>query len=291
MDATIEIQLTIITGMSGAGKTQAIRFFEDAGFFCVDNLPPTLLPKFIQLCLDTHGKISKAALNIDIRGGQFFESLFDSLKCLDRMGIKYRILFLEASDEVLVRRFSETRRKHPLSSGGRIIEDIAYEKRSLAALREIADFIINTSDLSSKELYEEIRRIIGHDASSRLMSVIFISFGFKYGIPVDCDLIFDVRFLINPYYISELKEFSGLDKRVSDFVIGSELGGEFVEKLKNFLEYLIPHFVNESKTRLQIGIGCTGGRHRSVAIAEYLYQEIKVDQAEAYRRHRDLEIK
>ena len=291
MEPNQEIHLMIVTGLSGAGKSNAIKFFEDAGFFCIDNLPPALLPKFMQLCSDTHGKISKVALNIDMRGGEFFESLFDSLANLDQLGIKYRILFLEASDEVLVRRFSETRRKHPLSSGGRIIEDIQYERRSLTELREYADLIINTSEMSSKDLYEEIRRIIGHDASTRSLSVVFVSFGFKYGIPMDCDMIFDVRFLTNPFYINELKGFTGLDQRVYDFVLGSEVGGEFALRLKGFVEYLIPHFIQEAKTRLQIGIGCTGGRHRSVAIAEYLYKEIKIDQVDSSRRHRDLELK
>jgi UPF0042 nucleotide-binding protein len=291
MELNQNVHLTIVTGLSGAGKSQAIKYFEDAGFFCIDNLPPALLPKFMQLCRDTHGKISKVALNIDMRGGEFFESLFDALASLDQMEVKYRILFLEASDEILVRRFSETRRKHPLSSGGRIIEDIQYERRSLADLRDYADLIINTSDMSSRDLYEEIRRVIGHDASSRSLAVVFVSFGFKHGIPLDCDMIFDVRFLTNPFYINELKGFTGLDQRVYDFVLGSEVGSEFAQRLKSFIEYLIPHFIQEAKTRLQIGIGCTGGRHRSVAIAEYLYKEIHLDQVDLSRRHRDLEIK
>lgn len=291
MNKIENIQLNIITGLSGAGKSQAIHYFEDAGFFCIDNLPPALLPKFAQLCQDTHGKISKVAITIDIRGGEFFDSLFDALHNIDQMGVRYRILFLEASDEVLVRRFSETRRKHPLSSGGRIIEDIQYERKTLMELRECADFIINTNDLTSRELYEEIRRIIEHEASTRRMSVIIVSFGFKHGVPLDCDMVFDVRFLANPFYINDMKALSGLDQKVYDYVLTSELGAEFSLKLKDFIEYLLPHFLQEAKSRVQIGIGCTGGRHRSVALAEFLFRELKNDQVEVSRRHRDLELK
>jgi UPF0042 nucleotide-binding protein len=289
--ASNTIQLYIISGLSGAGKSQAIHYFEDSGFFCIDNLPPALLQKFAQLCLESQGKISKVALTIDVRGGEFFDSLFDALAAIDEMGIRYRILFLEASDEVLVRRFSETRRKHPLSSGGRISEDIQYERKSLSELREVADFILNTSEMTSKELYEEIRRVIEYEASTRRMQVIVVSFGFKYGVPLDCDLIFDVRFLPNPFYINELKAFSGLDQKVYDYVLGSEAGTAFAGKLKGFVDFLIPQFFQEPKSRLQIGIGCTGGRHRSVAFTEFLFKELKSDLIVVSRRHRDLELK
>ena len=210
---------------------------------------------------------------------------------VDQMGIRYRILFLEASDEVLVRRFAETRRKHPLSSGGRISEDIAYERKSLSEIRECADFILNTTDLSLRELYEEIRKMIEHEASTRKLSVVIVSFGFKYGLPLDCDMVFDVRFLTNPFYINEMKHLCGLDQKVYDFVLSSEVGAEFGARLKGFVEYLLPQFIQESRVRLQIGIGCTGGRHRSVALAEFLFRELKLDQIEVSRRHRDLELK
>jgi UPF0042 nucleotide-binding protein len=286
------IQVVIVTGLSGAGKSHAMHYFEDAGFFCIDNLPPALVAKFAQLCQDTHGKVSKIALTIDIRGGEFFNALFDALKGLEQMGIRYRILFLEASDEVLVRRFSETRRRHPLSSGGRIVDDIQYERKILSELREVADFVINTSELVSRELYEEIRRIIEYDASTRKLSLVIISFGYKYGLPLDCDLIFDVRFLPNPYYVNELKGLSGVDQKVYDFVVNSEIGSLFSQRLKDFIEFLIPHFIQEPKSRVQIGIGCTGGRHRSVAIAENLYRMLKDhEHVEVSRRHRDLELK
>ncbi|MFZ2959194.1 MAG: RNase adapter RapZ [Candidatus Ozemobacteraceae bacterium] len=285
------MQLYVITGISGAGKSQAVHYFEDAGFFCIDNLPPALLPKFAQICGDTHGKIAKVAIVIDVRGGEFFDSLFDALSTIEEMGIHTRILFLEAADEVLVRRFSETRRRHPLSTGGRILEDIQFERRSLAEVRACADFVINTSELSSRELYEEIRRIIEHEASTRKLPIVIVSFGFKYGVPLDADMVFDVRFLTNPFYIPELKTLTGLDEKVYDFVMHSEVGAEFGRRLVSMIEFLIPQFVLEARSRVQIAIGCTGGRHRSVALTEFLAKELKSDQVVISRRHRDLELK
>ncbi|RCK78659.1 MAG: Hypothetical ATP-binding protein UPF0042, contains P-loop [Candidatus Ozemobacter sibiricus] len=288
---TKPLTIYIVTGLSGAGKSQALKIFEDSGFFCMDNFPPSLLPKFTQLCQETQGKIQRIALTIDIRGRAFLEHLFDAMDAVKATGATLRILYLEASDDVLVRRFSESRRKHPLNSGGPIMEDIRFERETLGEMRERADYILNTSDFTAKDLYEEIRKIIEHESAARLMSLIFISFGFKYGIPLDCDMVFDVRFLPNPFYVPELKTFSGLDPRVYRFVLESEMGTEFSLKLKNFIDYLIPQFLQEPKSRVQIGIGCTGGKHRSVAIAEYLYREIKHPLVENSRRHRDLDIR
>ncbi|MBF0409598.1 MAG: RNase adapter RapZ [Candidatus Riflebacteria bacterium] len=285
------MQIYIITGMSGAGKSHAIHCFEDSGFFCIDNIPPALLPKFTQICKDTHGKITKIAVVIDIRGGELFEPLFDALSLVEDMGVFSRIVFLEASDEILVRRFSETRRKHPLSSGGRILEDINYERKILSEIKNCADFIVNTSEMTSRELYDEIRRIIEHEASMRKLPLIIVSFGFKYGLPVDSDMVFDVRFLPNPYYIPELKNLTGLDSRIYDFVLHSEIGSEFAVRMKNFVEFLVPQFVQEGKSRAQIAIGCTGGRHRSVAMTEYLARELSSEHVAISRRHRDLELK
>ncbi|HNV68702.1 MAG TPA: RNase adapter RapZ [Candidatus Ozemobacteraceae bacterium] len=285
------VNLTIVSGLSGAGKSQAMHYFEDAGYFCIDNLPPALLPKFVELCKDTHGKIKSLAVGIDTRGGEFFQNLFDALATVKELGFTYRILFLDATDEVLVRRFSETRRRHPLSSGGRILDDIQYERRTLSELRESADVVINTSDLTARELYEEIRRFIEHDSTSRKFPVVIVSFGFKHGVPLDCDLMFDVRFLPNPYYLPEMKNLTGIDEQVYHYVTQSELGAEFGAKLLSFIEYLIPHFIQEGKSRLQIAIGCTGGRHRSVAFAEFLYREMQKDHILLSRRHRDLDLK
>lgn len=284
------IQLFIITGLSGAGKSQAIRFFEDAGFFCVDNLPPTLLPKFAQLCKDTHGKIQRVAVVTDIRGGEFFSTLFEALSALDEMAMRYRIIYLEAEDDVLIRRFSETRRRHPLSSGGQISDDIAYERRSLNEVRDRADFVINTTTMSSRDLYEEIRRVIEQEDRVKRMSLIFVSFGFKHGLPLDSDLVFDLRFLPNPNYVPELKSFTGLDPKVFDYVMGFQVTQEFLRYLTDFIEYLLPQFIQEGKSRLQISIGCTGGRHRSVAFTEHFYRTIRHDAVDVYRRHRDLEL-
>lgn len=284
-------ELVIITGLSGAGKSQAIHYFEDAGFFCIDNLPPALLAKFILLCREAQGRVSRVAVVIDIRGGAFFGSFFDMLQELKTLEIDKRIMFLEASDEVLIRRFSETRRKHPLSSGGRIVEDINYERKKLAKVREHADLIINTTDMIGRDLYTEMRNIIDRTVSVRQMSLVFISFGFKHGIPLDCDMVFDVRFLPNPYYIPELKAFSGLDQQIADFVLGSEMGAEFSDRLADFIVFLLPQFLHEPKSRVQVGIGCTGGRHRSVALAEFLYRTVKHDNVSVSRRHRDLELR
>jgi RNase adapter protein RapZ len=291
MPTTNAVELIIITGLSGAGKSQAVKYFEDAGFFCMDNLPPALLPKFIQLCQDSLGKINKAAVVIDIRGGAFFSGFFEALDELHSQGVMFRILFLESVDEVLVRRFSETRRKHPLSTGGRIIEDIQFERKALAEVRERADLIINTSDMLARELYEEIRKIIEHSAEIRRMNVVLVSFGFKFGVPLDADLMFDVRFLPNPYYVPEMKNCTGLDQQVADYVLGSEVGTEFLARLTSFIEFLIPQFLQEPKTRVQVAIGCTGGRHRSVTLVEALARNIKHDRVTITRRHRDLELK
>jgi RNase adapter protein RapZ len=284
------IQFFIITGLSGAGKSTAIRFFEDAGFFCVDNLPPTLLPKFAQLCKDTHGKIHRVAVVTDIRGGEFFSNLFEALAALDEIGLPYRIIYLEAEDDVLIRRFSETRRRHPLSSGGQISDDIAYERRCLTEVRDRADFVINTTTMSSRELYEEIRRVIEQEDRIKRLSLIFVSFGFKHGIPLDSDMVFDLRFLPNPNYVADLKPFTGLDPKVFDYVMAFEVSQEFLRHLTGFIEYLLPHFIQEGKSRLQISIGCTGGRHRSVAFTENFYRTIRHDAVDVYRRHRDLEL-
>ncbi|HCL4446475.1 TPA: RNase adapter RapZ [Clostridium botulinum] len=283
------MRFVIVTGLSGAGKTQAIRSLEDLGFFCVDNLPPTLIPKFAEACYQTEGKIKKIALVIDIRGGKFFDDLFESLKYLKEEGYKYEILFLDASDEVLIKRFKESRRKHPLSPDGRILNGISMERNRLREVKDRADNIINTSELATRELREAINEIYGeHDQIENQLIITVLSFGFKHGIPLDSDLVFDVRFLPNPYYIKELKQYSGKDKKVSDYVMGFDVTNKFVNRLEDMLNFLIPNYFKEGKRQLIISIGCTGGRHRSVAIANAIYEGLKSKGHKVNIDHRDI---
>jgi UPF0042 nucleotide-binding protein len=284
------MRFVIVTGLSGAGKTQAVRCLEDLGFFCVDNLPPTLIPKFAEACYQTDGKIDRIALVIDIRGGKFFDDLFESLKYLKMQQYKYEILFLDASDEVLVKRFKETRRKHPLSPEGRIINGINLERNRLKEVKSRADNIIDTSRLSTRELREKIFEIYSETGQleSELMITV-VSFGFKYGIPVDSDLVFDVRFLPNPFYLPELKKFSGNDQQVKDYVMNYDVTRQFLEKLNDMLEFLIPSYLKEGKRQLIISIGCTGGRHRSVTIANAIYEKLLENGHKVSIDHRDIE--
>lgn len=283
------MRFVIVTGMSGAGKTQAIRSLEDLGYFCVDNLPPTLIPKFAEACFQTEGKIDKIAIVVDIRGRRFFDDLFQSLNLLNEDGYLYEVLFLEATDEVLVKRYKESRRKHPLAPDGRVINGISIERKKLRAIRDKADKIINTTKLSNKELNEEIINYFGEQGQIETQLLInVVSFGFKYGIPLDSDLVFDVRFLPNPFYIPELKPFSGLDKPVRDYVLTKNETKEFVDKLIDMLLFLIPNYKNEGKRQLIISIGCTGGRHRSVAIANKIYELLCHNGHNVTVDHRDI---
>lgn len=284
------MRFVIVTGLSGAGKTQAIRNLEDLGYFCVDNLPPTLIPKFAEACYQTDGKIDKIALVIDIRGGKFFDDLFESLKYLKEQGYKYEILFLDASDEVLVKRFKESRRKHPLAPDGRILNGISMERNKLREVKDRADNIIDTSKLATRELREEITKIYSEEGQMETQLMITIlSFGFKYGIPVDSDLVFDVRFLPNPYYIPELKKYSGNDKPVRDYVMSFEETNNFIDKLEDMLQYLIPNYLKEGKRQLIVSIGCTGGRHRSVTIANAIYEKLTNNEYRVNIDHRDID--
>lgn len=281
-------QLLIITGLSGAGKTTASHFYEDSGYFCMDNVPPVLLPQVIDVCLKSNESLKKLAVVIDARGGSFFEDLFASIEVIKEMSIKVRILFLEASEDALIRRFSETRRKHPLNKGGRVNDDIRNEKAMLALTREKSDFIIDTTNINGRELQEQLRQFSEGVLEPRSMSVVFVSFGFKHGVPLDCDLVFDVRFLPNPFYIDNLKNLTGKDTPVHDYIFSSEIAKQYAQRLVGFIEFQIPQFINEPKTKLQIGIGCTGGKHRSVAFAEYLYNTVVCDNIRKHRIHRDI---
>lgn len=281
-------QLIIITGMSGAGKSTASNFFEDSGFFCMDNVPPSLLPNLMNVC--SQSDVKKMAVVIDTRVGSFFNSLIEAIKKVEKMGVDVKTLFLDTSDDVLIRRFSETRRKHPLQDGERIADLIRRERAMLEQTRTIADYIIDTTEINGRELYEKIRQLIEKSLNPRHMSVVFISFGFKHGIPIDCDMVFDLRFLPNPHYIPQLKGLTGLDEEVSSYVFQTETSKTFSKKLKSFIDYLIPQFIEEPRTRLQIGIGCTGGKHRSVAYTEYLFQKIEHANILKSRQHRDIKL-
>lgn len=283
------MRFVIVTGLSGAGKTQAIRNLEDLGYFCVDNLPPTLIPKFAEACYQTDGRIDRIALVIDIRGGKFFDDLFVSLKFIKEQGYHYEILFLDATDEVLIKRFKESRRKHPLAPDGRILNGITLERNKLEEVKSRADNIIDTSKLATRELREKINAIYSAEGQveSELMITV-LSFGFKYGIPVDSDLVFDVRFLPNPFYIPELKSFSGNDEEVKNYVLKHEETQGFLKRIDDMLEFLIPNYLKEGKRQLIVSIGCTGGRHRSVAIANSVYEKLKEHGHKVNIDHRDI---
>jgi UPF0042 nucleotide-binding protein len=267
------IQLVIVTGLSGAGKTQAVRCLEDLGYFCVDNLPPTLIPKFAELTSQTQG-LDQVALVLDIRGGQFFDSLFEALTYLDNQGFKYEILFLEASNETLVRRFKETRRRHPLSPQGLILAGVTAERERMQELRGRASKIIDTSELSPQKLKEQVTELFADVEHSKLVITV-MSFGFKYGIPLDADLVMDVRFLPNPFYLENLRPFTGHDPQVRDFVMDSPVTRGFIDKFTNMLSYVLPYYVKEGKTLLVVAIGCTGGQHRSVTLANKIGEILK----------------
>ncbi|SHH22731.1 RNase adapter RapZ [Desulfosporosinus lacus] len=262
------LELIVITGLSGAGRTQAMQSLEDQGFFCVDNLPPTFLVKFAELCAQSRGKVSKAAIVCDLRGGEFFSSLSEALNNLEKEGFRLEVLFLDASDETLIRRYKESRRRHPLSPQGRVLDGIQAERQQLEELRIRADNIIDTSNLSSQQLRSQVAELFCKAQGLGQMAVSVISFGFKYGMPMDADLVMDVRFLPNPYYVESLRPLTGEHELVRDYVFGNQMAQEFMEKYLNLLEFILPNYIREGKTHLVIGIGCTGGQHRSVAIAE-----------------------
>jgi UPF0042 nucleotide-binding protein len=282
------LQFVIITGLSGAGKTQVIRCLEDFGFFCIDNLPPALLRTFAELCHRSEG-VSKVALVIDIRGGQFFSELFQSLDALKELGQSYHVLFLDADDETLVKRFKETRRRHPLQTGEEdLLQCIRDERAALTEIRERADLIINTSNTATRELRDQIAEtFLGSEKNAEIL-VNVVSFGFKYGIPLDADMVFDVRFLANPHYVRELSQLDGTYQEVIDYVLRDAVSREYVRRLCDFVGFSMPHFVAEGKAYLSIAIGCTGGQHRSVVIANELAKFLKDKGYRANVHHRDI---
>jgi UPF0042 nucleotide-binding protein len=278
-------EFIIITGLSGAGKSLALKYFEDQGFFCVDNLLPALLSKFAELC--AHSDVKRVALVMDTRGQEFFSSLIKDLQELSRNGFRYQIVFLDSSDEILVRRFSESRRKHPLAPTGRPLEGIKAERLLLEEIKGVSDKIIDTSILSPQEFKDEIVSLF-LSRSEDPINITVVSFGYKYGIPLDSDLVFDVRFLPNPYYVEGLRDLTGNNEAVRDFVLGSSQAGEFLSRLKDLHRFLIPLFVEEGKAHLTIAIGCTGGKHRSVAISNELAGYLQTLDYPLHLEHRDL---
>ncbi|WP_414647882.1 RNase adapter RapZ [Desulfitobacterium sp.] len=281
------MKLLVITGLSGAGKTQVLQCLEDQGYFCIDNLPPTFIVKFVELCAQSQGKVSKAAIVCDLRGGEFFTSLAEAFKDLDKEGFRYEILFLEASDEALVRRYKESRRRHPLSPQGRLLEGINEERKLLAELRGQAHKVIDTSNLLSKQLRQQITELYGEGRGQGQLAVSVISFGFKYGVPLDVDLLIDVRFLPNPFYVEELRPLTGEHPLVQNYVLENPVAQEFMKRYLHLLEYILPYYVKEGKSHLVIGVGCTGGQHRSVAIAEKIGLFLKEQHFTMSVKHRD----
>ena len=285
----IETKLIIITGMSGAGKTVAVRSFEDLGYYCVDNLPPTLLPKFLELMRDSSNNIRKVALVMDLRGREFFDSLFSALDQLSEEDwFQEHIIFLDATDEVLVSRYKETRRTHPLCGENLLIEDIQKERRELDELKGRSQKIIDTSHLKPRELRERIVDLYAEDDDQDIFSIHFVSFGFKYGIVIDADLVFDVRFLPNPHYVPQLQPLTGLNSEVSTYVFKWSDTQKFIEKINDLLAFVVPQYKKEGKSQLVIAIGCTGGQHRSVALAEYFAKQLP-DQFTTHITHRDID--
>ena len=283
------MEFIIISGLSGAGKSKAASFMEDMGFFCVDNLPAPLIPKFAELGMAGTGEYDRVVLVTDVRSGTNFSALFQSLEALKGMKCPYRILYMDASDDVIIKRYKETRRSHPLAEECDSLEGaIALERRMLAPLRERAEFVVDTSDLSTAKLRGELLRLFGRGSQEGAMTVSVTSFGFKYGLPREADLVFDVRFLPNPYYVQELRPRTGLDDGVRDYVFSGGAAGEFLEKLQDLVGFLLPKYVEEGKTALVVAVGCTGGHHRSVAIAHALAAYIRGRGYPVTESHRDL---
>ena len=269
------MRFVVVTGMSGGGKSTALKMLEDTGFYCVDNLPVSLLEKFIEQIAMPDSEITKVALGLDVRAGHSFAGVADILHKQKEKGYELEILFMDAQDRALVKRYKETRRVHPLAAEGRIEDGIRQERELLAEIRKKADFVIDRTNLLTRELKEELDRIFIQNEEYNSLMITLLSFGFKYGIPADADLVFDVRFLPNPFYIDELKQKTGNDKEVQDYVMQFPEAGVFLDKLTDMLDFLIPNYIKEGKYQLVVAIGCTGGQHRSVTLANELYARMK----------------
>ena len=282
------MKIVIVTGMSGAGKRTALKVLEDAGYYCVDNLPVELVLKFVELAMASSRQVN-IAIGVDVRVGDTFSDLTKVLERMQHRKYEYEVLFLDADDEVLVKRYKETRRNHPLAGDHRVIEGIQKEREELAFIKDKADYIIDTSTLLTRDLKQELEKIFVDDENFKNLMVTILSFGFKYGIPEDADLVFDVRFLPNPYYVDELRPQTGMDEGVYNYVMDNETARQFAQKLEDMVEFLIPNYAKEGKTSLVIAIGCTGGKHRSVTLARVLYNRLVEKREYGIRlEHRDI---
>jgi UPF0042 nucleotide-binding protein len=286
------LRVVLISGLSGSGKTTAIKALEDMGFYCVDNLPVVLFPKFVELCSQSAGQVTKAALVVDIRGKEFLEGVRQVIHQVREEGYPIEILFLESSDEILVRRYRETRRQHPLAVGRPVLEGIESEREGLGIMRDMADKVIDTSDFTVHELQDEIRKYFSDESRLRKMTITLLSFGYSYGIPHEADLLVDVRFLPNPYFVEELKRLTGEDERVTKYVLKWKETRQFLRRFKELVGFLIPLYQKEGKTYLTIAVGCTGGRHRSIVVAHaveaYLRKSLKGGDVILRTTHRDI---
>ena len=285
------MKFIIVTGLSGSGKSEAMRALEDMGFYCVDNLPPTLIPKFAELCYQSNSTIDKVALGIDVRGRKFFEALHESLNTLRRDKYPFEVLYLDCADDVLLKRYKMTRRNHPLAINRQIPEGIKLERTILEPLKEISDCIIDTSNMKPKDLKEEINKIYADGEVNNNLNISVVSFGFKHCIPSDSDLVFDVRFLPNPYYEEELRNKTGDDQDVRDYVMNSDISHQFYDKLLDMVNFLVPQYIQEGKHHLVISIGCTGGRHRSVTICNLISDELMKQGYRVVKKHRDFMLR
>ena len=283
------MQLVILTGMSGSGKHTAFKFLEDFGYYCVDNLPVQLLTSLVELS-EKNDSHTSLAVGIDIRSGESIYLLRDVLNEMDADGKNYSIIFMDAEDEILLKRYKETRRNHPLAGGDRLEKGYSREREELRFLRERADYVIDTSHLLTRDLRGELQKILLDHSEYKSLFVTVLSFGFKYGIPADADLVFDVRFLPNPYYVTELRHKTGNDAQIQDFVMDNDTAREFVERLGGLIDFLIPNYIEEGKNQLVIAVGCTGGKHRSVTVANEIYKRLLAGDSYALRiEHRDID--
>lgn len=282
------MRCVILTGMSGSGKSTALKMIEDMGYYCVGNLPISLVENFVELA-ENDPELDKFAINVDIRSGQNIGDLTAVLDRLQERGKSFEMLFLESEDAVIIKRYKETRRSHPLAEGGRVDRAIRLERERMQPLKRRADYILDTSQLLTRELQAELKKMFVENQTYKNLYITVLSFGFKYGIPTDADLVFDVRFLPNPYYVEELRQMTGLDQPIRDYVMASEQYHEFLDRLEDMIKFLIPNYISEGKNQLVIAIGCTGGKHRSVTVAQGLHERLCAQDNYGLRiEHRDV---